>query len=425
MNRKSRSRKSKKTSSSRNKSPKRSSRRKCKVVTRKKVCGPSPSCRYPNAYLRKQILKLASKDEDIKDEYGDVTRVRNEQLCSALGLMTRESVQFNRIIEGRKCGPEPSRFNPNVWTKDELLGYIYENDIIQLTKARVMHREDLCVVVADWSYKNRKSKAEFKLPEAGTDLYPLFSWNPGPQTTPAFVYFLLTKYPDSYFFVDRSTSPAKFSGIRYKCREEQLIVNPNLISEMKKCKVRFFFTLISLRKKQEGEVGKHANLLLYDKKLNEIWHYEPLRGGKYRGCNKDPMFSELSNLFKRELNPNIKFISAPEYCPRLNLSRLIYKQKHKGFNPEGISSGLCIAVNLWMVDNRLSHPNMTVAEVNTASLKALHEHEYGAINHILNWIKQIVDLRSNLLSTSKNKRINESDYLAGLVKHIEQDRISA
>jgi hypothetical protein len=423
MKRKSRGRSSRKRSAR-----SRRSLTRCKPVTKKRVCGPSPSCRYPNAYTRKEILKKASKDEDIKEEFDiPVSKIRTEQLCSHLGLTTKESVQFNRIIEGRKCGPEQSKLNPNAWTKDELLHYIYANDIFPLTKARAMHKEDLCVIAADWAYKNRTSKAEYKLPEAGIDLYPFFDWKSGSgavSATAAFIYSLLRKYPDSYFFVDlESPSPREFHGIAYECRKEELTINPNLIPQMKKCKVRFFFTLIGLRDRKKEKVGKHANFLLYDKKLNEIWHYEPLRGGKYHECNTEPMFSELINLFKHELNPNIKFISAPEYCPKLNLSRLIYKQKHKGFNPVGISSGLCVAVNLWIVDNRLSHPNMTVAEVNTAALNALREHEYGAINHILNWIKPIIDMRDDLLSGAKNNRIKGSKYLASLVKQLERNRI--
>jgi hypothetical protein len=419
-------RKSRSPQSRRRKQSSRTRRRsaaKCKAVSRKRVCGPIPSCRYPKAYARKEILKLAAKDENVREEFNrPLSKVNNEQLCSHLGLSTRESVQFNRVIEGRKCGPEPSHLNPNVWTKNELIDYISDRKISPLSRAKSMHREDLCALVADWSYKTRLSGSAYKLPEAEVDLYPFFKWDVKVTTRGAFIYSLLTRYPDSYFFID-PTSPSPFSSMNFSCNTQQLTIKSDLISQMKRCRVRFFFALVSLREKRDNEVGKHANFLLYDKKRNEIWHYEPLRGGKYHECETDIMFDQLEQLFKKELNPNIRFTSAPEYCPNLNLSRLIYKQKHKGFNPAGVASGLCVAVNLWMIENKLAHPNMSPPEVNAAALRAIQEHEYGALNHILNWTHQMVQLRDILLLDSKDEGISERRHLINLVIDVEKNRI--
>lgn len=419
MNRSFRSRRSSKRKQSSKKSHETRKKRsvKCKPITTKRVCGPVRSCRYPNAYSRKKILKLASRDQYIKLEFNKpLSRVSNEQLCSHLGLATKESVQFNRIINGRKCGPIPSSLNPNVWTKEELLAYISKHKISSLSRAKSMHREELCALAADWSYKHRTSKSLYKLPEAGLDLYPIFKWKEGGPITSSFIYFLLMKYPNSYFFV--SPSKVNFNGVKFNCIDQKIDIHPDLISQMKKCKVRFFFTLIGITRQD----GKHANFLLYDKERNEIWHYEPLRGGKYYECNTDLMFVELNRLFKTELNRNIKFTTAPEYCPNLNLSRFIYKQKHKGFNPTGIATGLCIAVNLWMIENKLSHPNMSPPEVNAAAINALKEHEYGALNHILNWINRMIELRDQFLINAKDEGINERTYFAKLVRNTEKNR---
>src|SRR5437016_5856849 len=102
--------------SSRGKHRSRRIRDKCKPITRKKVCGPSRSCRYPKSYSRAELVKKALKNEDILDEFGSrrAKSLSTPQLCSHLGLATRESVQFNRIINGRKCGPEPDKWNPKV-----------------------------------------------------------------------------------------------------------------------------------------------------------------------------------------------------------------------------------------------------------------------------------------------------------------------
>lgn len=400
---------------------------KCKPISRRKICGPYKSCRYPHVYSRQQLIELAKKD--LKDDFSlkEIQSSSIPQLCSHLGLTTREAVQFNRVLEGRKCGPEPEANNPNVWTKNQLVDYVYKNNIIpNKTKAKRLHREELCVIAADWAYQHKTEDKSYQLPEAPLDLYPVIKYKGTPSYVLPFIYSLLQRYPDLCFFsghLNPNDKRLNYNAIRWNCATQEMIISPELIDQMKNCSKRFFVFLLSLRDPGEKKVGRHANFFLYDRKLQKVWHYEPLRAGIYHKCDLSDLFSSLEILFKQKVNSKIELIAAPSYCPKLNISRLIFKQKHKGFNPEGVASGLCLIINLWILDNKLAHPELTLDEVNRKAIQALHEHEYGMLNHILNWMSKYLQLRKDLKKEAGiNNHRQFEDYMWKHINKIQKDR---
>lgn len=402
----------------------RRSSKRCVPVTMKKVCGPSKSsCHYPRIYSRTNLIKRALKDDIVLDEFKPekIPRLSTPQLCSFLGLASEESVKFNRVIEGKICGPDPEPSNPKVWTKNQLLTYTKNNHILSSSEARKLSRQDLCVVVADWSYKNRTKNSTFNLPETSLNIYPVFEYRGNPSHVLPFIYELLLQYPDVCFFM-KPQKDGYYRGLVYNCDTENLHISSSLIPEMKGCNKRFFVTFIKLQETVDEHLGVHSNLLLYDKKRKEVWHYEGLRKGLYHECNTWKMFGILRDLFKREIDPKISFIDAPSYCPKLNLSRLIFKQKNKGFNTEDLASGLCIIMNLWILDNKFSHPDLSLKEVNEKVIKALAEHEYGMLNHILNWMHDRLERRKVLMRQAGKK--NFEKYMGDLIYAKQVDRYS-
>jgi hypothetical protein len=395
----------------------------CSPITRKKVCGPSrKSCLYPKIYPREKLVKKALSDDDILDEFGEkkTAKLSTPQLCTWLGLTSRESIQFNRVINKRICGPDPEPSNPKVWTKDQLLSYIKKNKIlVSPSRAKNLSRQELCVLVADWSYNKRTKKTTFQLPHTSVNIYPVLEYKGDPSYVFPFIYGLLVKYPDTCFFMDEKIN---YNGIVYDCETEKIHISPYLIREMKGCKKRFFVVLIRLTEKTDEGIGRHSNLLLYDKKHNEVWHYEGLRKGLYHECNTQILFTYLSNLFRKELNPNISFIEAPSYCPNFNLARQIYIQKQKGFDTEELAEGLCVIMNLWILDNKFSHPNLSLKEVNENAIKALNKYEYGMLNHILNWMNDRLEQRKVLVQQAKKTGMKFKKFIWRLIYTQQSDR---
>lgn len=350
-----------------------------------------------------------------------IPKISTPQLCSFLGLASEDSIRFNRVVDGRICGPDPEPSNPKVWKKDQLLEYVKIHGILNSIEARKMSRQDLCVLAADWSYANKTKDTTYNLPQTSLNLYPVLEYKRQSSYTLPFIYGLLLQYPDVCFFMSpHKTGDRK--GVYYNCDTEELSVNPYLIGQMKGCKTRFFIMFIRLTKTTDGHRGIHSNLLLYDKKKNEVWHYEGLRKGLYGECNTYKIFTHLQNLFKKEINPKISFIDAPSYCPKINFARLIFTQKHKGFNTEDLATGLCVIINLWILDNKLSHPDLSLKEVNEKAIKALSEHEYGMLNHILNWMHDRLENRKVLMKQAKKVGIKFKKYMRDLIYKKQIDR---
>jgi len=394
----------------------------CKTVTKKKVCGPTKkSCHYPNVYSRSDLVLRALNDDIVLDEFNpsQIPKLSTPQLCSFLGLASKESIKFNRVVDGRICGPDPEPSNPKVWTKDQLVSYAKTHHILKSSDAQQMSRQDLCTLVADWSYKNRTKDATFNLPQTSINIYPILEYKGKPTYTLPFIYDLLLRYSDMCFFIDPGKS---YNAVSYNCDTEEVDINPYLIREMKGCKKRFFVALVRLTESNDDHLGKHSNILLYDKKKNEVWHYEGLRKGLYHECNTWKLFGYLTGLFKKEINPKISFIDAPSYCPNLNFARLIFTQKHKGFNTEDLATGLCIIINLWILDNKFAHPDLNLKQVNEKAIKALSEHEYGMLNHILNWMHDRLENRKVLMNQAKKAKVNFRKYMWDLIYQKQLDR---
>ena len=163
-------------------------------------------------------------------------------------------------------------------------------------------------------------------------------------------------------------------------------------------------------------------MLLYDRKLNQVWHWEPLRAGHYDECDTDVLF-ELEPLFKREVNPRLTFVDAPSSARSSTLLEPTHLQAQaQGLQPEGVATGLCVIMNLWMIDNKLAHPNLNLKQVNEAVIRALREHEYGMLNHILNWMKQFLELREMLMADADEDFIS---YMRELIAAEQKDRFKS
>jgi len=91
------------------------------------------------------------------------------------------------VVEGKICGPDPEPTNPHVWTKDQLVSYAKTHHILRLSDAQKMSRQDLCTLVADWSYKNRTKDGTFNLPQTSINIYPILEYKGKPTYTLPFI----------------------------------------------------------------------------------------------------------------------------------------------------------------------------------------------------------------------------------------------
>ena len=115
-----------------------------------------------------------------------------------------------------------------MWTKAELVRYAAKHHIMPAQQAGKLHREELCVKVADWAYPHRRAAATFKIPMFHS--IPAMDTRGNTSYVLPFIYALLKRYPDCCFYMNPDggfwPTPAR-EGVAFDCGTEEVIVRPH------------------------------------------------------------------------------------------------------------------------------------------------------------------------------------------------------
>ncbi len=369
------------------------SRSPCKPLTKRKVCGPRKSCRYPNVYKRSELVKKAKLSSRVRAGYKKkIDRLSKDRLCYILKLSRLREIKKNRIIEGRICGPDKSSYNPKVWSKAQLIDYAYNNKLLSKYAANKMLKEDLCVEVAEKIRQNRLNTIPTKLPYAGRSYQKEIDYAGLPRYIVPQIIYLVDKYPDMTLYVSTQYKKRFYYGIRFNC-DQGVFIYSDLITQMKSTTTRFFVCFIKLNSSvdigQENYSSGHVNCLIYDKKNNTIMLFEPK--GIWKECNSTYLENFLRGYFRVYLGHNIIVYPYSEICPKpRGITQKIAGQRGKGFIASNFPSGLCAVHNIWLLDNFLSQPESTPKEVYKQSMKLLKKEEYGMYQYFAGYIDSVL-----------------------------------
>ena len=169
-------------------------------------------------------------------------------------------------------------------------------------------------------------------------------------------------------------------------------------------KYQFLFIPIGI----ELSNGSHSNILLYDKKTNDMERFEPNGKDNPVNFNYNPkLLDEILIKYFKQFIPHINYLNPSYYQEKIGPQMLdtIETRKNKYI---GDPNGFCASWCLWYVDNRIFHYDIDRKFL----IKKLIN--YSKINNITvrqlirNYSKNITDVRDSYLN--KNK-ININDWL--------------
>lgn len=408
---------SKQKSLSRNKKKSRSrsrSRGYCKTepITTEKICGPRKSCKYPKAYSRKQLYKLY-KEKNGKPPSDKVKSFSKERLCHKLDLVESENIGHYRFINQRICGPDKSIYN-NAWTIKEL------KELAKERKINLHHnysKENMCTKIADYEMLVKDNK--MKLPFIDVvDILDDITYRGSPRYTLSFFYYLLTTHKDLNMFLSKTYREKMYTPIQFYCKEKKFIVDEDLIPQIKKSNTRFFFVGVKLMKKK---TGGHINHLLYDKKDNTFYHFEPL-GDAFAGCELDRLHEFLASYFKVYLKA--KIIPYEKINPEKGIQSIATSQERFGIVPKEFPDGLCVMYNILYVDMKLRYPDKPIQELSDQLVEMFKNLEYGVKWYMVTYIDKLYDIRDKLKEQAREQDIPYRDYIFNELHKIIQSRSS-
>jgi ankyrin repeat protein len=217
---------------------------------------------------------------------------------------------------------------------------------------------------------------------------------------------------------NRQTHTTEFTNI------EIIWVNQNIfyptildesINKFKKSKKRFLIIPLGI----ELSIGSHANILIYDKKLNEIERFEP-NGGSYPFTfNYNPqlldqiLIEKFVNIFEK-----VKYFKPVDFIPKIGFQYLesYSKKTHKIGDPGGFCGAWCA----WYADIRLKYPDINRKKLILKSIRRVKEQGLKFKNLIRNFSKKITDLRDIYLNKVE---IDINDWKNGSYKETQIEKL--
>jgi len=154
----------------------------------------------------------------------------------------------------------------------------------------------------------------------------------------------------------------------------------------------------------DGE--SHTNILLYDKKLNQIERFEPHGSSYPSGFNYNPKY--LDDLLESKfitMNEKTKYISPEKYQSIVGLQKLeAYGKKTKIGDP----GGFCSVWTIWWVEQRMKNEDIPIDKLHQKLINFIKIKNVSFRDLIRNYSQRINNIRDSFL---KRVDIDINDFL--------------
>ena len=153
--------------------------------------------------------------------------------------------------------------------------------------------------------------------------------------------------------------------------KEDIAIRFDIITDIIKCRKRFFIIPLTIQKVKGNKTESHANFLIYDSKEKSMERFEPL-GERHE--LKERHDNAIFKLFKTYLNQDgiprlLNYYPPVLFCPKIGPQQLdrLEKDNIKAGDPVGF----CVAWCIWYVNLRLSNPDIDRRDVLEQGIKII------------------------------------------------------
>ena len=187
----------------------------------------------------------------------------------------------------------------------------------------------------------------------------------------------------------------------------KLYLSDNFIEEFKSCSKKKGIRFIIIPLGIELREGSHANMLIYDLKLNEIERFEP-HGSNHPykfNYNASLLDTILDNRFSA-INSKIKYISPDKFLPKIGFQ--IFDSCESECKKIGDPKGFCALWSVWYTDMRIKHVNVPRDKLVSLIINQIKENNLSFKNIIRDFSIHVITLRDKLLIDAK---LNINDWI--------------
>ncbi len=155
--------------------------------------------------------------------------------------------------------------------------------------------------------------------------------------------------------------------------------------------------------------NSHANFLLYDKEQNTLERFEPHGYMPSDSCMPKDIDNFLKNVFKKNLDPNLKYIKPLDYSPRDSFQAI--QEGEEKFQRNGYDlAGYCGVWSTYYAILRLKNPDTDRKKVINKALGVLNKRTESYSEFIRDY-GEIIRKLSGKLRRSKNPETDFINYI--------------
>ena len=114
---------------------------------------------------------------------------------------------------------------------------------------------------------------------------------------------------------------------------------------------RFIIMLVTMT---SATAGSHANVMIYDKKSNEVERFDSLGNSTHLSYQTDKFDIKMQKWLENKVPQGYKYFTPIDFCPKSDIFQV--KELYQvGFND---LSGSCAVWRLWYIDIRMANPGL-------------------------------------------------------------------
>lgn len=150
--------------------------------------------------------------------------------------------------------------------------------------------------------------------------------------------------------------------------------------------IRFFMIKLTIIAKTSST---HANILLYDKKKNELYRFEPY--GELNILDYDILNDKIEKKFKKYINTNLKYFSPKDYLKETHFQLVSNENDHDN-KKLGDPQGYCLAFCFWFIEIKLRNPEEDIEILMKKSLDQMVQninYSNPILDHIRNYANKL------------------------------------
>lgn len=268
-----------------------------------------------------------------------------------------QKCQYNNIYENNIIMPDTIHTNFGQFNADILHNIIYTMLLLE--------KYDNLMIPFQYKFKDKEKN----------DIRNLEAMNLFKTTSGELLYNIISIYHEYFYEISPHIIIWKDNDINYIDKNLHIYISKLL----KNTKIRFILIKLTILPTQNSS---HANVILYDKELCELYRFEPY--GIVDIYDSELLDKTIKHFFKKNINNDFTYYRPKDYLQNSRF-QFVSNESDMENKKSGDPFGYCLAFSLWFIEVKIKNPNSNIEKLMNMSLEKMTNQEFSVSTEFYEW----------------------------------------